>query len=173
MKKTSIQLNESQLKRLIKEAVGKAMYDFASEEPQYDMSSDEYGKNYDSMRDSARGRDKAADDAMMDLQTKHHLGMKGKGDFKGELPKQKPTLKKEPGMSEETIETEVLKALNNWQSPGTVQNLTPFSDEEKQYVQDDCVDWLLPVGTIDKAGKIVFYDKRKRMFVSFEDDREY
>ena len=173
MKKNVKRINEAQLKKLIKEAVNKAMYDFASNKPQFDMNSDEYGKNYDSMRDAARGRDKAADDAMMDLQTKHHLGMKGKGDFKGELPKQKPALKKEPGMSEETIETEVLKALNNWQSPGTVQNLTPFSDEEKQYIQDDCFDHLVPIGTIDRAGKIVFYDKRKKKFVSFEDDREY
>ena len=173
MKKNVKRINEAQLKRLIKEAVNKAMYDFASNEPQFDMNSDEYGKNYDSMRDAARGRDKAADDAMMDLQTKHHLGMKGKGDFKGELPKQKGPCGKEPGMSEETIVSEVLRALNNGESPKGVANLKPFSREEKEYIQDDCFDHLVPVGTIDQAGKIVFYDKRKNKFVSFEDDREY
>ena len=49
MGKNMIQLNEAQLKSLISEAVKNAMYDFASDKPQYDINSDEWNRNYDQM----------------------------------------------------------------------------------------------------------------------------
>ena len=46
MGKNAIKLNEAQLKRLISEAVKKAMYNFASDKPQYDINSDEYEREW-------------------------------------------------------------------------------------------------------------------------------
>lgn len=173
MGKNAIKLNEAQLKSLISEAVKNAMYDFASDKPQYDINSDEWNSNYDEMERAARGKDKDWDNAMMDLQTRHHFGEKGKGDFEGELPKQKKQFKKDKAMSQDTIESQVMSELNGGKSPDEIMNLTPFSEEEAEYIKDDCLGWLDPVGTIDKAGKIVFYDAKKDRFVSYEDDREY
>lgn len=173
MSKNRIQLNEAQLKSLISEAVKNAMYDFASDKPQYDINSDEWNRNYDEMERDVRGKDKARDNAMMDLQIKHHFGAKGKGDFEGDLPKHGKQYGKDTAMSPETIETEVMRALNDGKSPEEIMNLKPFSPEEVEYIKDDCLDWLEPVGTVDKAGKIVFYDTRKDKFVSYDDDREY
>ena len=173
MGKRAIRLNEVQLKKMISEAVKSAMQDFSSAEPQFDINSDEWNQNYDNMQRSARGKDAERDKAMMDLQTKHHFGMKGKGGFEGELPKQRKQFKKGQAMSPDTIESQVMSALNNGQSPEEVGNLKRFSPEEARYIKDDCLGWLEPVGTIDRAGKIVFYDTRKDKFVSFEDDREY
>ena len=173
MGKNMIQLNEAQLKSLISEAVKNAMYDFASDKPQYDINSDEWNRNYDQMERDAYGKDKATDDAMMDLQTRHHFGEKGKGDFEGDLPKHGKQYGKDAAMSPETIETEVMRALNDGKSPEEIMNLKPFSPEETEHIKDDCLDWLEPVGTIDKAGKIVFYNTKKNKFVSYDDDREY
>lgn len=173
MGKNKIRLNESQLKRLISEAVKNVMYDFANDKPQFDINSDEWNQNYDDMQRSAREKDAKKDQDMMDLQTSHHFGKKGKGDFEGDLPKQRKQLKKDAAMSPDTIESQVMSALNRGESPEEVTNLKTFSPEEERYIKDDCVDWLEPVGTIDKAGKIVFYDTRKNKFVSYEDDREF
>jgi hypothetical protein len=158
---------------MIYEAVKGAMQDFSSSEPQFDINSDEWNQNYDSMQRSAREKDAQKDRAMMDLQTSHHFGNKGKGDFDGDLPKQRKQFKKGMAMSPDTIESQVMSALNGGKSPEEVNNLKPFSQEEAQYIKDDCLGWLEPVGTIDQAGKIVFYDTRKDKFVSYEDDRAY
>ena len=158
---------------MIYEAVKDVMQDFSSSKPQFDINSDEWNQNYDSMQRSAREKDAQKDRAMMDLQTSHHFGKKGKGDFDGDLPKQRKQFKKDVAMSPDTIESQVMSALNGGKSPEEVNNLKPFSQEEAQYIKDDCLGWLEPVGTIDQAGKIVFYDTRKDKFVSYEDDREY
>lgn len=173
MGKNTIKLNEAQLKSLISEAVKNAMYNFASDKPQFDINSDEWNKNYDSMQKDARSKEMDNDNAMMDLQIKHHLGKKGKDGFEGELPKQRNQFKKDAAMSPDTIESQVMSALKNGELPDDIMNLKTFSPEEAQQIKDDCLGWLDPVGTIDKAGKIVFYDNRKNKFVSYEDDREY
>lgn len=173
MSKNRIQLNEAQLKSLISEAVKNAMYDFTSDKPQYDINSDEWNRNYDEMERDVRGKNKARDDAMMDLQIRHHFGAKGKGDFEEDLPKHGKQYRKDAAMSPETIETEVMRALDGGKSPEEITNLKLFSPDEIEYIKDDCLEWLDPVGTIDKANKIVFYDTRKNKFVSYDDDREY
>jgi hypothetical protein len=66
-----------------------------------------------------------------------------------------------------------MRALNNGKDPESIINLKPFSPEEKEYIKDDCVEWLEPIGTIDNAGKIVFYNTKENKFVSYDDDREY
>lgn len=180
MKKNTIRLNEAQLKRLISEAVKNAMYNFASVKPQYDINSDEWNSNYDEMARDVNGRNRADNEKIMNQQIRHHFGgEKGNtegAEFENGLDREHRLggqRKKEGAMSPETIETEVMRALNDGKSPEEITNLRPFSPEEAEYIKDDCVDWLDPVGTIDKAGKIVFYDIKKDKFVSFEDDREY
>lgn len=179
MGKNKIQLNEAQLKNLISEAVKNAMYNFASDKPQFDINSDEWNRNYAEMQQDVNGRTKADNEKIMNQQIRHHFGEKGNAEgaeFEYGLDREHRLggqRKKEEAMSPETIETEVMRALNNGKSPEEIMNLKPFSPKETEYIKDDCVDWLEPVGTIDKAGKIVFYDTRKDKFVSYEDDREY
>ena len=179
MGKNAIKLNEAQLKSLISEAVKNAMYDFASDKPQYDINSDEWNSNYDEMDRDVNGRNRADNEKIMNQQIRHHFGEKGNAEgaeFEYGLdrePRLRGQRKKGEAMSPKTIETEVMRALNDGKSPDEIMNLTPFSEEEAEYIKDDCLGWLDPVGTIDKAGKIVFYDTRKDKFVSYEDDREY
>ena len=175
-KKKVISLNEGQVKKLIHNAVMgviSEMYDFSSSKPQFDINSDEWNQNYDGMQKDARSKKADKDNAMMDLQIKHHLGKKGKDGFEGDLPKHGKQYGKDAAMSPATIESRVISALNDGKSPEEIMNLKPFSPEETEYIKDDCLDWLEPVGTIDKAGKIVFYDTRKDKFVSYDDDRAY
>ena len=179
MKRNAIRLNETQLKRIISESVKKAMYDFASEKPQYDINSKEWNDNYDEIARDVNGRNRVDNEKIMNQQIRHHFGEKGNAEgaeFEYGLDRE-PRLggqrKKEEAMSPETLETEVMRALNAGKSPDEITNLTPFSEEEAKYIKDDCLDWLDPVGTIDKSGKIVFYDTKKNRFVSYDDDREY
>lgn len=179
MGKNTIKLNESQLKSLISEAVKNAIYNFASEEPQYDVKSKEWQDKYDEMSRDANGRNKSDNEKIMNQQIRHHFGEKGNAEgaeFEYGLdrePRLRGQRKKGEAMSLKTIETEVMRALNDGKSPEEIINLKPFSQEEIDYIKDDCLGWLDPVGTIDKAGKIVFYDTRKDKFVSYDDDREY
>ena len=191
MKKNVIRLNEGQLKRLIKEAVNKAMYDFGTTEPQYDINSDEWNSHYDEMSTDAEGRNRMDNDKLMNQQVRHHFGEKGNKEgahFEKRSYRPYGQNKKRDAMSERTIEFEVMKALNNGKSPEEIMNLKPFTDDEKERIMyDSIVDYLEPVGTIDKAGKIVFYDTRKGEFKatydnignknigyrSYDDDREY
>ena len=179
MSKNTIKLNESQLKSLIAEAVKNAVYNFASDKPQYDINSDEWNSNYDEMARDVNGRNRADNEKIMNQQIRHHFGEKGNAEgaeFEYGLDRE-PRLggqrKKGEAMSRKTIETEVMRALNDGKSPEEIINLKLFSQEEIDYIKDDCLGWLDPVGTIDKAGKIVFYDTRKNKFVSYDDDREY
>ena len=138
MGKNVIKLNEAHLKSLISEAVKNAMYNFASDEPQFDINGDEWNRNYDEMKRSVRKKDSDDENSLMDLQIRHHLGKKGMGDYAGKLPKQKRLHKKGEAMSPETIESEVMRALNNGKSPEEIINLKPFSEEEAEYIKDDC-----------------------------------
>ena len=179
MSKNTIKLNESQLKSLIAEAVKNAVYNFASDKPQYDINSDEWNSNYDEMARDVNGRNRADNEKIMNQQIRHHFGEKGNAEgaeFEYGLdrePRLRGQRKKAEAMSRKTIETEVMRALNDGKSPEEIINLKLFSQEEIDYIKDDCLGWLDPVGTIDKAGKIVFYDTRKNKFVSYDDDREY
>lgn len=179
MKGNTIQLNETQLKRIISESVKRAMYDFASEKPQYNINSKEWNDNYDKIARDVKDRNKADNEKIMNQQIRHHFGEKGNAEgaeFEHGLGRESRLggqRKKEEAMSPETVETEVMRALNGGKSPDEIMNLTPFSEEETERIKDDCLDWLDPVGTIDEAGKIVFYDTKKKRFVSYDDDREY
>ena len=179
MGKNTVKLNEAQLKNLISEAVKNAMYNFASDKPQYDINSDEWNSKYDEMARDVNGRNRADNEKIMNQQIRHHFGEKGNAEgaeFEYGLDREHRLggqRKKEEAMSPETIETEVMRALDGGKSPEEIMNLKPFSPEEIEYIKDDCLDWLDPVGTIDKAGKIVFYDTKKNKFVSYDDDREY
>jgi len=179
MKMDAIRLNEAQLKRIISESVKKAMYNFANDKPQYDINSDEWNRNYDEMARDVNGRNRVDNEKIMKQQIRHHFGEKGNAEgaeFEYGLDREHRLggqRKKEEAMSPETIETEVMRALNGWKSPEEIANLKPFSPDEIEYIKDDCLEWLDPVGTIDKANKIVFYNTRKNKFVSYDDDREY
>lgn len=184
MGKNTIKLNELQIKSLVSEAVKKVMYNFASDKPQYDINSDEWNRNYDEMSRDVDGRNKKDNEKIMNQQIRHHFGEKGNGegadftnyndrDYTRKTHGLNGQRKNDEAMSQETIETEVMRALKHGKSPEEIINLKLFSPEETEYIKDDCLDWLNPVGTIDKAGKIVFYDTRKNKFVSFDDDREY
>ena len=179
MGKNAIKLNEKQLKNLISEAVKNAMYNFASDKPQYDINSDEWNRNYDEMARDVNGRNREDNEKIMKQQIRHHFGEKGNAEgaeFEYGLDREHRLggqRKKEEAMSPETIETEVMRALDGGKSPEEITNLKPFSPDEIEYIKGDCLEWLDPVGTIDKANKIVFYDTRKNKFVSYDDDREY
>ena len=77
MSKNTIKLNESQLKSLIAEAVKNAVYNFASDKPQYDINSDEWNSNYDEMARDVNGRNRADNEKIMNQQIRHHFGEKG------------------------------------------------------------------------------------------------
>ena len=165
MGKNAIKLNEKQLKNLISEAVKNAMYNFASDKPQYDINSDEWNRNYDEMARDVNGRNREDNEKIMKQQIRHHFGEKGNAEG----------AEFEYGLDREHRlgGTEVMRALDGGKSPEEITNLKPFSPDEIEYIKDDCLEWLDPVGTIDKANKIVFYDTRKNKFVSYDDDREY
>ena len=179
MKKNVIRINESQLKSLIAGIIKESIYNFASEKPQYDINSDEWNQHYTEMDRDAAGRNRADNEKIMNQQIRHHFGEKGNAEgaeFEYGLDRDVRLggqRKKEEAMSPETIETEVMRALNNGKDPESIINLKPFSPEEKTYIKDDCVEWLEPIGTIDNAGKIVFYNTKENKFVSYDDDREY
>ena len=154
-------------------AESEKMYDFASSEPQYDINSDEWNDEYDSMKSGADSRKRSEDDALTDLQTRHHAGEKGKAGYEGKFEKSRRNLPKPEAMSDETIEKRVIDALNSDVALENIVNFTPFTREEAEYIAQDCYPWLQPLGSIDKIGKLVFYDAKRESVVTYDDEREW
>jgi hypothetical protein len=175
--KKTVRMNESSLKQFIAESVMRILkeevYDFSSDEPQYDVHSPEWNENYRKMSDDFYGREKDNAEKMMNQQIRHHFGEKGNAEGAVFNNRKDRPGKKGMAMSSDTIESEVMHNLNSGKSPEEIMNLKVFSPSEARYIKDDCPRWLEPVGAIDKSGKLVFFDTRKNMFVSYDDEREY
>lgn len=169
--KRKIKLTESDLQKIIKNSVKrilKEVQDFASSDRQFDINSDEWKTNYDSMHNKLMNTNQSNDSALMNMQIKHHNGMKGRGGFEGELPHTPQARKKGLGISYDTIISSGLRRVNNGISPEEAfSDFSAFSDEQQEYIKDYymMLDNVIPVGTVCGGSYILLYDQNKDRYV--------
>lgn len=171
MNKKLIRLTESDLHRIVKESVNRVLkeaeYNFASGTGNYDVNSDEWKTNYDRMSNDYRGQERKSNSNLMDLQIAHHNGMKGRGDYNGELPKTKQMYPKGKAESIDTIISSGLRRVNGGISPSEAfSDFKPFSEEEKQYYSDDMISqYYIPIGTVYGDTFMLIYDTKKEKYI--------
>ena len=171
MNKKLIRLTESDLHRIVKESVNRVLkeaeYNFASSTGNYDVNSDEWKTNYDRMSNDYRGQERKSNSNLMDLQIAHHNGMKGRGDYNGELPKTKQMYPKGKAESIDTIISSGLRRVNGGISPSEAfSDFKPFSEEEKQYYSDDMISqYYIPIGTVYGDTFMLIYDTKKGKYI--------
>ena len=171
MNKKLIRLTESDLHRIVKESVNRVLregeYNFASGTGNYDVNSDEWKTNYDRMSNDYRGQERKSNSNLMDLQIAHHNGMKGRGEYNGELPKTKQMYPKGKAESIDTIISSGLRRVNGGIAPREAfSDFKPFSEEEKQYYSDDMISqYYIPIGTVYGDTFMLIYDTKKEKYI--------
>lgn len=164
MKKT-IRLTVSDLRHLIKEAIedeiDTIVPTFSSNDPQFNINSEEWKSKYDDMLSNTRNQKNKRDSELMKLQVAHHNGMKGKGSYEYDLPKGQRQYKKRSTESMNTILSNGLARVNKGMSPA--QAFTDFEDmdeETQQYILDDLVSThdITPIGYVYDGNFILMYD---------------
>ena len=171
MNKKLIRLTEGDLHKIVKESVNRVLregeYNFASGTGNYDVNSDEWKTNYDRMSNDYRGQERKSNSNLMDLQIAHHNGMKGRGDYNGELPKTKQMYPKGKAESIDTIISSGLRRVNGGISPSEAfSDFKPFSEEEKQYYSDDMISqYYIPIGTVYGDTFMLIYDTKKGKYI--------
>ena len=168
--KRIIRLTESDLHKIVKETFNRVLregkYNFASDTGNYDVNSDEWKTNYDRMSNDYREQEKKSNSNLMDLQIAHHNGMKGRGDYNGELPKTKQMFPKGKAESIDTIISSGLRRVNGGIAPlEAFSDFRPFSEEEKQYYSDYILSqYYIPIGTVYGDTFMLIYDTKKEKY---------
>ena len=169
--KRIIRLTESDLHKIVKETLNRVLregkYNFASDTGNYDVNSDEWKTNYDRMSNDYREQEKKNNSDLMDLQIAHHNGMKGRGDYNGELSKTKQMFPKRKAESIDTIISSGLRRVNGGIAPSEAfSDFRPFSEEEKQYYSDDMISqYYIPIGTVYGDTFMLIYDTKKEKYI--------
>ena len=166
MNKKLIRLTELDLHRIVKESVNKVL-DFASSDGQYDINSDEWKSNYDSMANNYHKQSNRGDSELMNLQIAHHNGMKGRGNYNNELPKTKQMNKKSKAESLDTIISSGLRRVNGGMPPSEAfSDFRQFSKDQKRYYSDDMISqYYIPIGTIYGDTFMLIYDTKKEKYI--------
>ena len=170
MDKKLIRLTEGDLHKIVKESVNRILREanyFDWSEPQYDTNSDEWKSNYDNMANDYHQQQSISNSDLMNLQIAHHNGMKGRGEYKGELPKTKNNVRKSKAESLDTIISSGLRRVNGGMSPSEAfSDFRGFSEEQKQYYSDDMISqYYIPIGTIYGDTFMLIYDTKKGKYI--------